>query len=925
MRNLSVSALAKIAQKQGTEPINIIAIQWAIGGPVVLYADRDILEHNIQGRILELDSIDDVVKVSQNQSSAEVTLKLDDTDLLLRQIINTTDIHFRDVIIYQWFSGLDITDMFVLFQGKINSPITYSDGDRTLTFTVLSTLESTEIGFQPEEGQNFNFISDEYFDEPWPLVFGTVNHLPGQLVYKIPQGQTTKPLSMPNTCRSSVLNGIAQAGIERLNILAQMQAKFAEGELRLNQYLEQRHTDKEENAFRESIQEANREASNQGNDRLRELDRQMLLVQIQAANEETEPDYGTEVGHVINGHKFPQNQIVTIKINDAFFTGRFSGDNFYTTSVENPNGDCVEAAASFKATEYVAYMQYNPDNTFDGLVLSTKYQLEPYSVPNNITNTYWFADGGATVELVSGAREAYVVNILPSSVLGVYARKGAAGIETLQVVPRNYYSVKYYTLNDKFTATVVELHRALSSYDEGWTDGQIYATVQSPIGPNTSDILKWLIQIYSNYGVDVTSFNSVRTDIQHYPSHFALFDRKELFTALEEIAWQARCRIWLNGNTFYLSYLSNEPAPVTTITDTDIAMESLVLTHTDSESIVTKMRAEWYKDYSQDEPNVVTLRYNTAKYGVHEETYDFYIYNMVDLVIKSAQFWIVRLGNTWKEVTFTTYLHKLNVETFDCVTFDLPGYYATGAVKALVDEAIFDSSDFKIQMKLWLPVRSGTMTPYVFVWPADISVELFWPRPDEVYAAPVSPGTTADGSEFGLPNSDNNTSGGVTVTFPSDNRETTTPVLNFDNDNTPTENVEVPIARGSQLYMDVVPETIKYNPPDPKLSSIDIRTTRITDSANDTVGLLSTVLQVVDKPSGGADGIGSVALATFALVSDGDNHETMSFEYDGENKFFRPSTSFFLDDPEAEVAERDAFVTQNEKDNKPEDEEEVEP
>jgi len=169
-----------------------------------------------------------------------------------------------------------------------------------------------------------------------------------------------------------------------------------------------------------------------------------------------------------------------------------------------------------------------------------------------------------------------------------------------------------------------------------------------------------------------------------YPSHFALTDRKQILQALEEIAFQARCAIVLKDNTFYLRYLPAEPTPAGTIAESDIEAGTLELLHTTTEDLVTKLVARWRATGAQEEDNKVILRHNVKKYGTKEREFDFYIYNKLDMVLKSATFWLIRYSNTWKKVRFSTPLHKLNLETFDAVTLDFDSpYIANSDVLAL--------------------------------------------------------------------------------------------------------------------------------------------------------------------------------------------------------------------------------------------------
>jgi hypothetical protein len=98
------------------------------------------------------------------------------------------------------------------------------------------------------------------------------------------------------------------------------------------------------------------------------------------------------------------------------------------------------------------------------------------------------------------------------------------------------------------------------------------------------------------------------------------------------------------------------------------------------------MIVEWRISWAEDEPNKVILRHNVKKYGTQQETFDFYCYNQPDIILKVATFWLIRKANTWKKISFKTYLQKLELETFDTVTLDFgtQDYVSTSPVKAIV-------------------------------------------------------------------------------------------------------------------------------------------------------------------------------------------------------------------------------------------------
>jgi hypothetical protein len=101
MRSLSAGALAKIATPLGTEPLIIVEVNW--GGLLAsqFYADKEIPEFNVSGRILELSGLDDVVQVSGGAQSQQITVKLSDHDGMLKGIFDSQDIHKRQVRVCQ--------------------------------------------------------------------------------------------------------------------------------------------------------------------------------------------------------------------------------------------------------------------------------------------------------------------------------------------------------------------------------------------------------------------------------------------------------------------------------------------------------------------------------------------------------------------------------------------------------------------------------------------------------------------------------------------------------------------------------------------------------------------------------------------------------------------------------------------------------
>jgi hypothetical protein len=230
-----------------------------------------------------------------------------------------------------------------------------------------------------------------------------------------------------------------------------------------------------------------------------------------------------------------------------------------------------------------------------------------------------------------------MVSIVPgTTVLDVKARVTVGNLKQLASVPREYYSIGI-TQYGPIAATIVTLKQPLSTIlYQDWED-EIFCTIQSPIGPNVVDVIIWLIQTYTPYGIDSESFNKVRIQEESYPVGFALYERKNIVSLLKDIAYQARCAIWLRGGKFYLKYLPEAADPVETLIEDDIETSSMVITTTATEDLVTKYIARFKTDLSLDNDYVV-VRYNIEKYGLKEQSYDYFIYNDAAYVQKSVSF-----------------------------------------------------------------------------------------------------------------------------------------------------------------------------------------------------------------------------------------------------------------------------------------------
>jgi hypothetical protein len=895
MRNISSAGLDAIAQKRGTEPLLIIEVEWA-DGVATSYADRTI--GDIQGKILQVGNLSNVVDVVNSNNSQELSIILDDTDGTIKGIFDSQDVHQRTVRVYQWFHGLDIADKFLLFSGKVSSPVSWSESDRTFSFSIVSQIEDKEFGFSAEEGE-FPFVPKDLVGKPWPVIFGLCLDVPALQVNKAVSGSTLCGVGILSgeALHNAVDSGGTDCSLGTSLAMMQQQISFLNVCANVWSGVDNAKAD-------ELISQANDiRASLTASVNSKAL--QLICAAQQRAkkvNDAKNNGLGCNPVRILGGEDFPQNTTLTLNINGGIFVGHMNGDVFTITSRRHAEND-AKAESLFDGIEASQCETPTPLSKFDfqmvvppgrgdnsgstirrhGFVICNTPQKSRPSTPQ-VAQHFW-ADAGSRVVLGQDEPITYIASITPGTVLAVKAFKTLNGERKLVNVPNDLW-VQQQTVYGTITAQEVVLDKPLSSIvDQGWED-DIYVTFDSTIGPDTVEILEWIIDNYTDLDYDTTSFDSVRVKLEPFPSNFPVLDRRNTVDLIRDIAFQARCAVWLSNGVFFLKYLPEEPDSDATITVSDIEPGTVEVGLTATEDIVTKMVVTWHLSWADEKPPTIVLRNNEDKYGVKKGDFDWFIYNQPDIVLKAATFWLIRKSNTWKRMRFSSFLNLLNIETFDTVTLDVPGYVASSAVKAVVEQADYDSDNNTISFECLVPVRVGTLTKYKFFWPSALTVTDTYPPPDE---PPPSNGVVGElpiGFTGGIGDGGTVFVGGPNVVFrPRSGRGDRTPgdsgfVAQTIIPGTVFANVQSSLNPNPDLtltYVDPLPPNQTATMPAGPLV-IDIRTTKIIDSDNDSQqAILADILRIRSD---------EIVIRTQSQFYDGDNQAEFAFEFDDEESKF---------------------------------------
>jgi hypothetical protein len=696
VRNLSPAALAAIAANSGVEPAIIVRIFWG-GTQHTNYCDRRFEGTGLVGKLLSISGIEDVVDINASSSSVNLDVTLDDSDGAIKSIYNTVDIHKVYVQVLQWFTYLPLADAFIIFEGEISSPIVWSEGSRTLKFDVVSKLEDREVGFSPEEG-SFAYLPSGQIGKAWPIVFGTVAGSRLIPMNESPTAVLASGFGIVNTAVwddeiSKILDAINAAddnsryafdlGVNEAAKAASFRSGFG---LSDDPSQAQQHDDAAAQYYQQSEQFAQ--------------DRMRLSIELNAKQEEYDFQKSLEYRVLpITQTNLPSGPLI-VEMNNFTANVTIVGNAMIIHSItekEDPNKPLQE-------------------NTYPFFLLQASQRGVLDYQQQNLGQKFLWIDGGTNIKIFGFPRY-FIASIGFVNIQNVWGsnKYGKA------VIPRSWYIVDY-TFFGSLPVTRIIFPTPLESYPGEWQFGDAEIDVIGSLGTNAVDIMIWAIQTFSGLTYDNATFVDVRNKVAAMPMNFVLDRRMNVMQFLKEIAFQARCAIWLNDRRFYLRFLPEQPTPVETVTDSDIEAGSLTLTSDPTESLVTKFTAIWKERHNQAEPNKVVYRYNIAKYGTREEEYDFFAYTNGEYVQKAAEFWMIRKSNSWKRVQCRVFLNKLRIEAFDAVNVTLSeNIAANSTVVGTVTRSTFDADNDTVNLEIWMPVRLGEMTQYAFAYPGSTS------------------------------------------------------------------------------------------------------------------------------------------------------------------------------------------------------------
>lgn len=677
------SDLIEINKNYAVEPIVILGIEWS--GGTKYYASKKFgsgdgsTSSNAIGTLMNIENFSEQIKVGNSGKINNISVQLSG----LRSYYDSEVIYNTACTVSQHFiSDKVLTTGIVMFAGKIASPITWNESTDILSFDVISQVPSGEYGFALNEDDSYGYTpDDDAYDVPWPIVFGKCLNVPSLRIQTGATGKITEQMIRTSTILE-VEDGDKFAQLTTLRLYIGgivVTGQFDGTQLTISTMNEARYT---------SIAIA---AVPGGDD-----DANNYSVIWLNANVDVKGSH--LYSSILRQYNYCYRQETVDGITKVWCSHKWgSYDN--QVWIDSRPTIITEVAGAPRDSWAAPPMQF-----ITGFVVKTDSAVYRINTDGSIH---------------SDSQVRYVAGLFADTVLDVKAYRTLDKEKVLCNVPSSYYTKTTEDVGAGFNSLTITMDQLLSSRDrEGWSD-ELFVSIDGVQSSNTSILLKWLIDTYTNLSTDSTSFSTSVLD--NYPSNFVLFDQGDTMKICEEIAWQARCSLKIVNDTVYLIYLSLQPSTVEIINNDDFEIKTTHLLLSDETEIVTKFIAKWKQSYSpEDIIQTYTKKENISDYGLIKQEFNFYIYNVKEWIEKSVAFWAHRYANIWKQVLFDSFLNNIGLEATDAILLQTTLHnIVTVPTICIIQNISIEQLNGLVVLELWLPVLAGAQTADANAWMTD--------------------------------------------------------------------------------------------------------------------------------------------------------------------------------------------------------------
>lgn len=734
----------------GLEPLILVKIDWPTEPKI--YAKRQIDNFQIDPWLVSVGALvsDQSAKSFVQIQSTDIVLR--DVDQQLRELIETYNIEGRTCSIYQAYAGIANGDEILLLDGKIQGPISWNEGDRTLSFTCITRESNVEVGKEltAEVTSSQPFISlknripdlDGIFP---PIILGSVVNLPALRITRQLEGSLNsilrvhKPGDLNTSSYVDIFSPNANETLFQYQDPALVTSINSNGiviDVSYSQRVDELgNADANGNVYRYTITNANPS--------------KYLQIILTANRVSDDPDYNDpKVMWVENPAYRLEGNMVAIKYRAGTVEEPIRLFNRCTKQIgskcwfEEPWTKVVTVPNN-TGYDFIR-AQHNIGGGYEILdVRPFKPQTSFGDFYHNFAavsdETVFVSEEGSTVRywdrsLQFGLQpEIYIIAQNDITLTSVKAPISGQGFP-LEIPYSTNSTISRYTEIANWSSLnlhVINLKIPMSEYGEGWNDSiivnarsatgiNIVDGVSNPTQPwgNISGIIRYLIENTPghNYLVDDSSFTDVATKVEDYPAGFAVTSATELFALIGSIAYLARVAVILEGNIIKLRYLSEIPSDADfDLDESKIEEQSINLTLTESAACITKLTYTIRESYNTDQIQKIITN-NLGLIGKFESSIDYFIYNRTICADVSAKYLLNQKSQIWRQLRVTLPLDGLALQLFDIVELDLTGELSNfttinaNSVFCRVIGFQYDIENESVQVVLELPVKFGENT-----------------------------------------------------------------------------------------------------------------------------------------------------------------------------------------------------------------------
>jgi hypothetical protein len=712
-RTLPASIQTAVDTALGSSPRPAIKVEWTGGTKWYAYSDETVEAVAAEGKLLSFNVVSYSGKQDKIGQVSSVSVTIDDTDLDLHAKLCTEALQGVKALVKLYYGA---TDTVTLTKGKVSNDVTWSEADRTLTFTIDSFEHENEVGYSPVDG-DFADLHPDAIGNAWPLCFGSVLRVPAQRVVKPTLGSLANKISNLDT--TFIINNGTQFP-QNQSIAIDIGNISMQGNMTGNTF-----TPTQTNVSQ-------------------------IPVPVALGARVADADVANPNVFWVANFVDLQNRHVLVTHSSTQYTNKVLSQigNKVTVANNFPGALLLDATSTLDGATVVALSAWFADPTIQHSINRTATQ----------SDVLWEIESGATVKYWRTSNEfnVYVANLIDSTVTQVIGSRSTPNGVEFSLIPSTYYSILTVgaatTLLGK-ACTAIKFIKPLEDYDgEAWT-GDVFVSLRSTEpddtapASNTSKIIQYLLETYSGLSIDTTSFDAVAAKIATYPSHFALFQQQEVIPLVENIAWQARCALFIENDTAFLRYLSEEPTAATFINETEVLQKTLTFRTEDSE-LYTRMESKWQHNYDGTSDHEYIAKNNVSTHGLHSIAKDFYIYNIESLVEISTDFWLYRYSNVWRRASCELFQSNYHLQMFDAAEWSLT-LLGVNSIKGVIEEIRFDVTQPNVLIDCELASNDGTCVENPLYWTAGIvapnHVTPDDPLADIVIPPNIVPSTTGGG------------------------------------------------------------------------------------------------------------------------------------------------------------------------------------